>query len=103
MWSAPGVISLSGCTDRCLRPCTPAAPGRQWRAPSPPPAAEGGDHRLHPAIRSCTLDLDDPVILAERYEVEENSVQAALPGALKRSLKTTFRFLPERNGTSSES
>lgn len=63
----------------------------------------GGDHRLHPAIRSCTMDLDDPVIVAERYEVEENSVQAALPGALKRSLKTTFRFLPERNGTSSES
>ena len=63
----------------------------------------GGDHRLRPAIRSCTLDLDDPVILAERYEVEENSVHAALPGALERSLQTTFAFLPERSETSPQS
>jgi hypothetical protein len=63
----------------------------------------GGDHRLRPAIRSCTLDLEDPVILAERYEVEENSVHAALPGALERSLQTTFPFLPERSETSSQS
>ena len=63
----------------------------------------GGDQRLHPAIRSCTLDLDDPVIVAERYDVEENSVHSALPGALHRSLKTTFRFLPERSETSPES
>lgn len=68
-------------------------------------AASSGrdDHRLQPAIRSCTLDLDDPVIVAERYEVEENSVHSALPGALERSLKTTFRFLPEGNKTSPES
>ena len=63
----------------------------------------GGDHTLRPAIRRCSLDLDDPVIIAERYAVEENSVHSALPGALERSLKTTFRFLPERSETSPQS
>ena len=72
---------------------------QQWQQQEGLFSTGSATQRQHTKIRSCEIDLDQPVVLGQRYSVVVGAHYSRTLDALHRKLRHRFQFQTQRDDT----